>query len=62
MFVWLDASGANVFFTTTEQLVGQDVDTELDIYEVRVCTSGSRALTSPGRKRRGVKVMGVRVL
>ncbi len=35
-----DASGANVFFTTADALVGQDTDTEVDIYDARVCTTG----------------------
>jgi hypothetical protein len=33
-----DASGANVFFTTAEQLVPQDTDTQIDIYDARICT------------------------
>jgi hypothetical protein len=31
-----DASGDDVFFTTADQLVGQDTDTNLDIYDARV--------------------------
>jgi hypothetical protein len=31
-----DASGANVFFTTTDRLVGQDTDTQLDVYDARI--------------------------
>ena len=34
-----DASGANVFFSTADRLVGQDTDTELDYYDARVCTA-----------------------
>jgi hypothetical protein len=30
-----DASGENVFFTTSDSLVGQDTDTQQDIYDVR---------------------------
>ncbi len=33
-----DASGANVFFTTSNQLVPQDTDTQQDIYDARICT------------------------
>lgn len=32
-----DTEGKNVFFTTADQLVPQDTDTELDIYDARVC-------------------------
>ncbi|THD79796.1 MAG: hypothetical protein E7812_08715 [Phenylobacterium sp.] len=35
-----DANGADVFFTTADQLVPQDTDTELDIYDARICTTG----------------------
>ncbi|MGH2854493.1 MAG: hypothetical protein ACRDLF_09945 [Solirubrobacteraceae bacterium] len=31
-----DASGADVFFTTEDRLVGQDTDTNIDIYDARV--------------------------
>jgi hypothetical protein len=39
-----DASGANVFFSTTDKLVGQDTDTELDYYDARICSSASPCL------------------
>jgi hypothetical protein len=32
-----DASGANVFFATADELVPQDTDTELDYYDARIC-------------------------
>jgi len=32
-----DASGANVFFTTADRLAASDVDTQLDVYDARVC-------------------------
>jgi DNA-binding beta-propeller fold protein YncE len=32
----VDASGANVFFTTTDQLVRQDTDTGVDVYDARI--------------------------
>jgi hypothetical protein len=31
-----DESGADVLFTTADQLVGQDIDTETDIYDARI--------------------------
>jgi hypothetical protein len=34
-----DASGANVFFTTGDSLVPGDTDTQLDVYDARVCTA-----------------------
>jgi hypothetical protein len=34
-----DATGANVFFATTDQLVPQDTDTQLDYYDARICTT-----------------------
>jgi WD40-like Beta Propeller Repeat len=34
-----DASGANVFFVTTDPLVPADSDTQLDVYDARVCTA-----------------------
>jgi WD40-like Beta Propeller Repeat len=35
-FLGTDASGDDVFFTTEDRLVGQDVDTSTDIYDARV--------------------------
>jgi hypothetical protein len=32
-----DASGHNVFFTTADQLVSADTDTQVDIYDARIC-------------------------
>jgi hypothetical protein len=32
-----DASGNNVFFVTADQLVPADTDTEVDVYDARVC-------------------------
>jgi hypothetical protein len=34
--VGTDASGDDVFFTTADRLVGQDVDTNVDIYDARI--------------------------
>jgi hypothetical protein len=36
-----DASGHNVFFTTSDQLVPADTDTNLDIYDARICEPGA---------------------
>jgi hypothetical protein len=36
-----DATGANVFFTTGDQLLPQDTDTQLDVYDARICTAES---------------------
>ncbi len=35
-----DASGSNVFFSTADQLVPQDTDTQLDIYDAHICSAG----------------------
>jgi hypothetical protein len=35
-----DASGSNVFFSTADQLVPQDTDTQLDIYDAHICSTG----------------------
>ena len=35
-FLGTDASGADVFFTTGDQLVGQDTDSNMDIYDARI--------------------------
>jgi NHL repeat len=34
--IGVDATGDNVFFSTVDELVGQDTDTELDYYDARV--------------------------
>jgi hypothetical protein len=36
--VGADATGSNVFFTTADQLVPADTDTQLDYYDARICT------------------------
>jgi len=41
-----DASGGDVFFTTGDRLVAQDVDSELDIYDARICTSAEPCVTA----------------
>lgn len=40
-----DASGNDVFFSTADRLAGQDVDSELDYYDARVCTSAEPCLS-----------------
>jgi hypothetical protein len=46
-----DATGANVFFTTTDELVKQDTDTELDLYDARICMGESPCLTAPAESQ-----------
>jgi DNA-binding beta-propeller fold protein YncE len=41
-----DGSGANVFFTTSDRLVASDTDTEVDVYDARVCTAGDPCIPS----------------
>jgi DNA-binding beta-propeller fold protein YncE len=45
-----DRSGANVFFSTVDQLVPQDSDTELDYYDARVCTAADPCITPPAQQ------------
>jgi len=42
-----DATGANVFFSTADRLVPQDTDTELDVYDARICTLSEPCVTAP---------------
>jgi hypothetical protein len=44
-----DASGHNVFFTTADQLVPKDTDTELDFYDARICEpeNGNPCIAEP---------------
>jgi hypothetical protein len=46
---FLDASetGSDVFFLTAARLVGQDLDSALDVYDARVCSVSSPCLASP---------------
>ena len=41
-----DATGSNVFFATADQLVPRDTDTQVDVYDARVCTPSSPCLSS----------------
>jgi hypothetical protein len=44
-----DATGANVFFTTADQLVPSDTDTQVDIYDARICEpeNGNPCIAEP---------------
>jgi DNA-binding beta-propeller fold protein YncE len=42
-----DATGANVFFSTTDSLVPTDTDTQLDYYDARICTAGDPCVAPP---------------
>jgi len=44
-----DASGANVFFTTGDRLVPKDTDTQVDIYDARICEpeQGNPCISEP---------------
>jgi hypothetical protein len=42
-----DTSGRNVFFSTTDRLVSSDTDTQLDVYDARVCSSGDPCIRTP---------------
>ncbi len=51
-FVDASVSGEDAFFVTARQLVAQDHDTNFDLYDARVCTSGSPCITSEGAASR----------
>jgi DNA-binding beta-propeller fold protein YncE len=44
-----DSEGKNVFFTTSDQLVRKDTDTQLDFYDARICEPerGDPCITEP---------------
>jgi hypothetical protein len=42
-----DATGANVFFSTADQLVPQDTDTQVDYYDARICTASEPCVAAP---------------
>jgi sugar lactone lactonase YvrE len=42
-----DGTGANVFFTTVDQLVPQDTDTQFDVYDARTCTASEPCPVAP---------------
>jgi hypothetical protein len=43
-----NSSGSDVFFTTTDSLVPQDTDTELDYYDARICTTSEPCVSKAG--------------
>jgi hypothetical protein len=43
-----DGSGEDVFFTTSNQLVPQDVDTQVDIYDARIAGGFAATPATPG--------------
>jgi hypothetical protein len=45
-FLEASETGNDVFFLTTEKLVGQDVDTALDVYDAHVCSTGWSCVTA----------------
>jgi hypothetical protein len=40
-----DATGANVFFSTADQLLPRDTDTQRDYYDARICTPASPCIS-----------------
>jgi hypothetical protein len=42
-----DTSGSNVFFSTADQLLPQDTDTQLDFYDARICTASDPCIPPP---------------
>ncbi len=42
-----DASGANVFFSTSDPLVPEDTDTQLDYYDARICSNTEPCVKAP---------------
>lgn len=44
--IGVDQSGKNVFFTTADQLVSQDTDTQLDVYDARICEAADPCFVS----------------
>ena len=49
-----DATGANVFFETNDQLTTQDTDTSRDIYDARICTTAEPVLHATTTRTAGV--------
>jgi hypothetical protein len=45
--IGVDSTGTNMFFTTADQLVPSDVDTQLDVYDARICSSASPCIPQP---------------
>jgi hypothetical protein len=53
LFDGMSADGTKVFFTTTEQLLGEDEDESADIYEAQVDTAGNLSLRLVSTKSDG---------
>jgi DNA-binding beta-propeller fold protein YncE len=49
-FVDASANGDDAFFVTSEPLVGQDQDTNFDLYDARVCAQSGSCLTQSASK------------
>jgi sugar lactone lactonase YvrE len=47
VLIGADATGANVFFGSSDPLVPQDTDTEGDVYDARICTPASPCIRPP---------------
>jgi DNA-binding beta-propeller fold protein YncE len=43
----VDSTGSNVFFTTADPLAAEDTDTQVDVYDARVCTGVSPCIAAP---------------
>ena len=41
-----DATGANAFFTTADRLAPQDIDTQVDYYDARICSEQSPCIAA----------------
>jgi hypothetical protein len=46
-FLEASANGDDVFFTTTSQLGGQDIDNAFDVYDAHACTASAPCATQP---------------
>ncbi len=53
-----DATGANVFFTTADPLVGQDTDSGVDYYDARICTSEDPCVSASAQSSAGCQGEG----
>jgi hypothetical protein len=43
----VDSTGSNAFFMTADPLVRADTDTQVDVYDARICTSSSPCVSAP---------------
>jgi hypothetical protein len=44
--IGVDETGQNAFFMTADRLVPRDTDTQLDVYDARICTTGEPCIPS----------------